>query len=279
MAIQVEVWGDYACFTRPEMKTERVSYDVMTPSAARGLLESIYWHPGLRWVIDRIHVCAPIRFTNIRRNEVKDVISARRAKTVMEKGQGELYLAASESIQQRAAMVLRDVHYVIDAHFDMTDAAAPGDNPGKFQDIIKRRLEKGQCYSMPYFGTREFPAQFRRCTELPPCPDELKGTRDLGWVLWDLDYRDPANITPKFFRASLVDGVMTVPPPNSGDIGQGCAGRAVQRRGAGVVQRAGVLLLRARAELQRPGRKIRGLCLHRCAEPSACGQRPCPAHR
>lgn len=91
MPIQVEVWGDYACFTRPEMKTERVSYDVMTPSAARGLLESIYWHPGLRWVIDRIHVCAPIRFTNIRRNEVKDVISARRAKTVMEKGQGELY--------------------------------------------------------------------------------------------------------------------------------------------------------------------------------------------
>lgn len=184
MAIQVEVWGDYACFTRPEMKTERVSYDVMTPSAARGLLDSLYWHPGLRWVIDRIHVCAPIRFTNIRRNEVKDVISARRAKTVMEKGQGELYLAASESIQQRAAMVLRDVHYVIDAHFDMTDAAAPGDNPGKFQDIIKRLLEKGH----------------------------------LGWMLWDLDYSDPANITPKFFRASLVDGVMTVPPPNSGEV-------------------------------------------------------------
>ena len=124
MAIQVEVWGDYACFARCELKTERVSYDVMTPSAARGLLDSLYWHPGLRWVIDRIHVCAPIRFTNIRRNEVKDVISARRAKTVMEKGQGELYLAASESIQQRAAMVLRDVHYVIDAHFDTTDAAA-----------------------------------------------------------------------------------------------------------------------------------------------------------
>ena len=103
MAIQVEVWGDYACFTRPEMKTERVSYDVMTPSAARGLLDSLYWHPGLRWVIDRIHVYAPIRFTNIRHNEVKDVISARRAKTVMEKGEGELYLAASESIQQRAA--------------------------------------------------------------------------------------------------------------------------------------------------------------------------------
>lgn len=218
MAIQVEVWGEYACFTRPEMKTERVSYDCMTPSAARGLLESIFWHPGLRYVIDRIHVCAPICFTNIRRNEVKDTISARRVKTVMERGTGELYLAAPESIQQRAAMVLRDVHYVIDAHFDMTKNAGPSDNPGKFQDIIKRRLERGQCYSMPYFGTREFSAHFRRCTELPPCPEELKGTRDLGWMLWDMDYSDPQNITPKFFRASLVDGVMTVPAPESMEV-------------------------------------------------------------
>ncbi len=218
MAIQVEVCGEYACFTRPEMKTERVSYDCMTPSAARGLLESIFWHPGLRYVIDRIHVCAPICFTNIRRNEVKDTISARRVKTVMERGTGELYLAAPESIQQRAAMVLRDVHYVIDAHFDMTKNAAPSDNPGKFQDIIKRRLERGQCYSMPYFGTREFSAHFRRCTELPPCPEELKGTRDLGWMLWDMDYSDPQNITPKFFRASLVDGVMTVPAPESMEV-------------------------------------------------------------
>ena len=102
MPIQVEVWGDYACFTRPEMKTERVSYDVMTPSAARGLLESIYWHPGLRWVIDRIHVCSPIRFTNIRRNEVKDVISANKVKTVMNGGEEELYLAAPESIQPKS---------------------------------------------------------------------------------------------------------------------------------------------------------------------------------
>ena len=218
MPIQVEVWGDYACFTRPEMKTERVSYDVMTPSAARGLLESIYWHPGLRWVIDRIHVCSPIRFTNIRRNEVKDIISANKVKAVMNGGVGELYLATPESIQQRAAMVLRDVHYVIDAHFEMTPAAAPGDNHGKFQDIIKRRLERGQCYSMPYLGTREFPAHFRRCAKLPPCPDELKGTKDLGWMLWDMDYRDPENITPKFFRAEMVDGVMTVPPPDSGEV-------------------------------------------------------------
>ena len=220
MPIQVEVWGDYACFTRPEMKTERVSYDVMTPSAARGLLESIYWHPGLRWVIECIHVCSPIRFTNIRRNEVKDVISARAVKSVMEKGKGidELYLATTESIQQRAAMVLKDVHYVIDAHFDMTDKAAPGDNPGKFQDIIKRRLERGQCYSMPYFGTRKFAAHFARCTELPPCPEELLGERDLGWMLWDMDYTDPQDIKPKFFRAKLVDGAMDVPPPESGEV-------------------------------------------------------------
>ena len=220
MPIQVDVWGDYACFTRPEMKTERVSYDVMTPSAARGLLESIYWHPGLRWVIECIHVCSPIRFTNIRRNEVKDVISARAVKSVMEKGKGidELYLATTESIQQRAAMVLKDVHYVIDAHFDMTDKAAPGDNPGKFQDIIKRRLERGQCYSMPYFGTREFAAHFARCTELPPCPEELLGERDLGWMLWDMDYTDPQDIKPKFFRAKLVDGAMDVPPPESGEV-------------------------------------------------------------
>lgn len=218
MAIQVEVWGDYALFTRPEMKTERVSYDVMTPSAARGLLESIYWHPGMKWCIDRIHVCNPIRFTNIRRNEVKDTISARKVKTVMEKGQGELYLATPESIQQRAAMVLRDVHYVIDAHFDLTENAVPGDNAGKFQDIIRRRLERGQCYSMPYFGTREFPVHFRRCTELPPCPEELKSVRDLGWMLLDMDYTDSQNITPRFFRASLTDGVLTVPPWDSEEV-------------------------------------------------------------
>ena len=216
MPIQVEVWGDYACFTRPEMKTERVSYDVMTPSAARGLLESIYWHPGLRWVIDCIHVCSPIRFTNIRRNEVKEKISAQNVRKVMNTGEVELWLATSKSIQQRAAMVLRDVRYVIEAHFDLTDAAGLGDNAGKFQDIMKRRLERGQCYSMPYFGTREFPAQFRRCTELPPCPEELKGTRDLGWMLWDMDYRDPENITPRFFRASLEDGVLKM--PDSGEV-------------------------------------------------------------
>lgn len=218
MPISLEVWGDFACFTRPEMKTERVSYDVMTPSAARGLLESIYWHPGMCWIIDRIHVCAPIRFTNLRRNEVKSTVSARTARTVMERGRGELYLDTSQDIQQRAAMLLRDVRYVIDAHFTITDQAAASDNTGKFQDIIKRRIRRGQFFSQPYLGCREFPARFRACEALPPCPEELQGVRELGYMLWDLDYSDPGNITPLFFRAALRDGVLEVPSRNSGEV-------------------------------------------------------------
>lgn len=218
MPISLEVWGDYACFTRPEMKTERVSYDMMTPSAARGLLESIYWHPGLHWIIDRIHVCAPIRFTNLRRNEVKSTVSARTARAVMERGKGELYLVTSQDIQQRAAMLLRDVHYVINAHFDVTAQAAASDNDGKFQDIIKRRIKRGQFYSQPYFGCREFPAHFKACETPPPCPGELKGVQDLGYMLWDLDYSDPENIVPLFFRAVLRDGVLEVPARDSGEV-------------------------------------------------------------
>ena len=218
MAIMVEVWGDYALFSRPEMKVERVSYDVITPSAARGLLESIYWHPGLSWKIDRIYVCNPIRFTNIRRNEVKDVVSGSSVKSVMKSGKGEIYIATSESIQQRAAMVLKDVRYVIEAHFDMTDNAAASDNPGKFQDIMKRRLERGQFYSMPYMGTREFPAHFKPCGAIPECPDELKGTRDLGWMLLDMDYTDRSDIQPRFFRATMTDGVIDVPALDSAEV-------------------------------------------------------------
>lgn len=217
MSVLVEVWGEYACFSRPEMKVERVSYDVMTPSAARGLLEAIYWHPGMRWVIDRIYVCSPIRFTNIRRNEVKDTLSARKAKTVIEHG-GELYLATPESIQQRAAMVLRDVRYVIEAHFELTPRANATDNPGKFQDIMRRRLEKGQFYHQPCFGVREFPANFRPCEKIPACPESLRGTMELGWMLLDMDYRDRENITPKFFRATLQNGVLEVPPMESPEV-------------------------------------------------------------
>jgi len=211
LSICLEVWGNYACFTRPEMKTERVSYDIMTPSAARGILEAVFWHPGLVWRVDRIHVCNPIRFTNIRRNEVKATIPASKVRTVMERGTGELYLAASQEIQQRAALVLRDVRYVIEAHFDMTSHVAPSDNPGKFQDIVKRRIHRGQCYHSPYFGCREFPVNFAMCETVPECPPELFGNRNLGYMLWDMDYSDPENIQPLFFRAELNNGILTVP--------------------------------------------------------------------
>lgn len=210
MSVRVEVWGDYALFTRPEMKVERVSYDVMTPSAARGLLEAIYWHPGMRWIVDRIYVLNPIRFTNIRRNEVSATASAAKARTVMSGGDAELFICTQDCIQQRAAMVLQDVHYVIEAHFFLTDKASPGDNAGKFCDIMRRRLEKGQCYHQPCFGTREFPAHFRAWQGGEPetaYPDE---DRELGFMLYDMDYSDPENICPQFFRAALHNGMLDV---------------------------------------------------------------------
>ena len=210
MAFKVEVWGEYACFTRPEMKVERVSYDVMTPSAARGILDAIYWHPGMKWVIDKIHVLNPIKFTNIRRNEVSDVVSARNVRTVMTGGRADLFINTKDCIQQRAAMVLKDVHYVIEAHFVLTDKASPRDNPEKFCDIIRRRLERGQCYHQPCFGTREFPANFRAWQDGDPVASWSTGERDLGFMLYDMDYSDPENIKPKFFRAGLVDGVLDV---------------------------------------------------------------------
>ena len=216
--IQLEVWGAYALFSRPELKVERVSYDVPTPSAARGIVEAVYYHPGLRWVIDRIHVLNPIRFVSIRRNEVTDKISGRNVRQAAQGGGQPLYLVTSQKIVQRSSLLLQDVHYVIEAHFEMTDKAAPSDNPGKFQDIVTRRMERGQCFHTPYFGCREFPVNFAPCEEISPCPEELKGERDLGWMLWDLDYSDPQEIRPLFFRAVLRDGVLEVPPRDSEEV-------------------------------------------------------------
>ena len=204
--IQLEVWGAYALFSRPELKVERVSYDVPTPSAARGIVEAVYYHPGLRWVIDRIHVLNPIRFVGIRRNEVTDKISGRNVRQAAQGGGQPLYLVTSQKIVQRSSLLLQDVHYVIEAHFEMTDKAAPSDNPGKFQDIFTRRMERGQCFHTPYFGCREFPVSFRRWPGGPiPTIDE---TRDLGLMLYDFDYSDPAAITPTYFRARLEHGVL-----------------------------------------------------------------------
>lgn len=210
--IKVEVWGDYALFTRPEMKVERMSYDVITPSAARGLIEAIYWHPGIRYRIDRIHVLNPIRFANIRRNEIKKKASADALFSTATKGSPLPHLYASEEIVQRASLVLRDVRYVIEAHFDLTDKATPQDNPGKFCDIIRRRLAKGRCYNQPVFGVREFPAYFKPYEETTPprgfYADEPE--RDLGICLYDMDYSDPENIVPMFYRPVMRHGVIDV---------------------------------------------------------------------
>lgn len=156
--IQLEVWGPYALFTRPEFKVERASYDVPTPSAARGIVESLYYHPGIRWHIRRIYVLNPIEFTTIRRNEVKSKILGGTAMRIAQGKEDEPYLVTTKQIVQRASMVLTNVHYVIEAEFEMLpEKAAPGDNPGKFQDIVTRRMRKGQCFSTPYFAAASFP--------------------------------------------------------------------------------------------------------------------------
>ena len=206
MPVKMEVWGDYALFSRPEMKVERISYEVPTPSAARGILEAAYYHPGLKWFIDRIYVLNPIRYTNLRRNEVKSKALCSSLRSAMYGNQSPICINASEDIQQRTATMLRDVHYVIEAHFEMTDRANPSDNPGKFQDIIKRRLKRGQCYAQPYLGTRECTANFGLWEggEIPA----IQETKDLGFMLYDMDYSDPNNITPMFFHAKMVNGVI-----------------------------------------------------------------------
>lgn len=207
MSILAEFWGPLGCFTRPEMKVERISYDVPTASAARGMIESIYYHPGLRWKIDKIWVCAPIQFINVRRNEVSSKILASSVMTEANGGKPGRIVTAQD-IQQRASMMLRDVRYVIEAHFEMTDKANPSDNPGKFQDIVKRRLRKGACYSTPYLGCRECTAHFglwEGAQEDIPAIDE---TRDLGYMLYDMDYSDPENITPRFTRVRMEHGLI-----------------------------------------------------------------------
>ena len=206
--IKLEVWGPYALFSRPELHVERVSYDVPTPSAARGLVEAVYYHPGLQWHIRCIYVLNPIRFTNIRRNEVKSKVLASDVYSAMQGSGRPLSIVTSQQIAQRASMLLQDVHYVIEAEFTMTDRAAPSDNPGKFQDIVTRRMAKGQCYHAPYFGCREFPAHFRAWPG-GPIPT-IQESRDLGFMLYDFDYSDPKNITPLYFHAKMENGVINV---------------------------------------------------------------------
>ena len=198
MTYGVKLWvrGDFACFTRPELKSERVSYDVMTPSAARGILEAIHWKPAIRWVVDRIHVLEPIKFQTFRRNEVgvkipvaggSGVRAAMRNDTLAGLG-----IAIDENRQPRQTIALRDVAYVIEAHFEMTDKKGDDDTPAKHYEM---------------FTCREFVADFELIDGDMP-PSKLEGTTDLGWMLYDIDFAKDKQ--PTFFRAHLNDGILDV---------------------------------------------------------------------
>jgi CRISPR-associated protein Cas5d len=211
--ITVEIWGEYACFSRPELKVERVSYEIITPSAARGILEAVFWKPAIRYVIDEIVVCAPIRFENIRRNEVKSKASGRK-----------LYIATSDDRTQRASMILRDVRYLVTAHFEPArlgddDRTAEGKfNHGKFAEILRRRLLKGQNHHAPYLGTREFAAYVRLIEDGVDVPQPIDESRNFGLMLYDIDYEkdEDGNVvafTPMYFHAEMTNGVVRLPKP------------------------------------------------------------------
>ncbi len=217
--IKMRVQGPYACFTRPEMKVERVSYDVMTPSAARGILEAIHWKPAIAWTISRIHVLAPIRLQSIRRNELGSRVPIANVRKAMRAGTVDgLRHVIEVDRQQRAATVLRDVDYVIEAHFDLTAHAGPDDTAAKHHDMFTRRARRGQCFHQPCFGVREFPADVELVEgPLPPSrlPPEQRD-RALGWMLLDIDHA--AGRVPLFFDARLENGVLTVPPRTAPEV-------------------------------------------------------------
>jgi len=198
--------GEFACFTRPEFKVERVSYPVMTPSAARGLIEAVLWKPAIQWHIDRIKVLNEIRFTAFRRNEVSRRAVAPSAAVVRNGGPVSPYFA-DEDRAQRNTVALRDVDYVIEAHFTMTERAGPEDNPGKFLDMFRRRVEKGQHFHQPYLGCREFVAEVLPTDEAPA---PIRESCDLGIMLWDITYGPEGN-RAVFFPAVLEEGVLNVP--------------------------------------------------------------------
>ncbi len=207
----LEVAGPFACFTRPEMKTERVSADAITPSAARSIFEAILWKPAIRWRVHRIEVLKPIRWINLRRNEVSAVVSTRNVQQAMTAGRGTLGLYIEDERQQRAGYFLRDVAYRIHAKLSLV----PGCNEPlmKYTEMFPRRASKGQCVNQPYLGCREFSADFRLVdTATPAATTPIAETRQLGWMLHDLDFTYPSDPQPRFFDAKMVLGVIEVPP-------------------------------------------------------------------
>ncbi len=224
----LEIYGDFACFTRPEMKVERVSYDVITPSAARAVFEAILWKPAIRWQVSKIEVLEPIKWINLRRNEVGKTASVRVPAIFIE-----------EERQQRAGLFLRDVKYRIHAHFELRDPnfhkpnfphLSPQKNideselenePNleiKFKRMFERRAAKGQCVNQPYLGCREFAANFNLVDANTLTSEPISETRDLGFMLYDLDYRDTENPMPRFFRSQLINGVVNVPAWDSEEV-------------------------------------------------------------
>ncbi len=237
----LEVSGNFACFTRPEMKVERVSYDVMTPSAARAVFESILWKPALRWRVMKIEVLKPIKWISIRRNEVGAVASTRNVQTAMSAGSGDLGLYVEDERQQRAGLFLRDVAYRIHACFELLDPsfhkthflhlsktrvnrdeddllALPDNNSAKFMSMFERRASRGQCVNQPYLGCREFACSFRLVEDLKAEPPSIEETRDLGWMLYDLDYSNSADPKPRFFSARLDNGTIKIPAWESEEV-------------------------------------------------------------
>lgn len=214
----LELSGPYACFTRPEMKVERVSYDVITPSAARACFEAILWKPAIRWHVRKIEVLKPIRWINLRRNEVASVISTRNVETVMRTGKGALGIYIEEDRAQRAGLFLRDVAYRVHAELEFLAARDPRGNATKYSEIFQRRAHRGQCVNQPYLGCREFAAAFRLVEDASGEPLPIPDTRDLGFMLHDLDFSDPTDPQPRFFRAHLHDGIVAVPPWNADEV-------------------------------------------------------------
>ncbi|MCU0835092.1 MAG: type I-C CRISPR-associated protein Cas5c [Chromatiaceae bacterium] len=214
----LEVWGDFACFTRPEMKVERVSYDCITPSAARAVFEAILWKPAVRWHVRQIEVLKPIRWINLRRNEVGSVVSTRNVETAMRAGSGDLGLFIEDDRQQRAGLFLRDVAYRLHADLELRREADPEASPLKYQEMFERRARKGQCVNQPYLGCREFAAAFRLVDDLAAEPPPIPETRDLGYMLYDLDFANPADPSPRFFRARMESGALAVPASDSPEV-------------------------------------------------------------
>lgn len=211
--IKLLIRGPRALFSRPEMKVERVSYDVITPSAARGVLEAIHWKPAMVWRIERLHVLNQIRFESIRRNEIGSKVPATKVITAMRTGSTEgLAVYVDEDREQRAATLLKDVAYIIEARVELTakGRADPTESVAKHLEMARRRAAKGQYFHHPYLGAREFACDFELLESTPPAPHEsLLGERDLGWMALDFDYAD--TITSRFFRVIMRDGVIDVP--------------------------------------------------------------------